>query len=347
MPVSIFVVIVLYKMLPSASSTYRLLLEAIAFAGSQVRVEVLLYDNTPGAALEVLPEGVHYVASPVNSGLSTAYNAATGWAARGNFTWLLTLDQDTSLPENFLTRLAQIAGEQQRNPQVGAIVPQLSSGDKLLSPRFRFWMYPRYFPRGYEGLPGRAVYAFNSGSLVRVSALKRVGGYSPLFWLDNSDTYLYRMLEKAGLRVFVAGSLAVQHDLSMMDIKSRMSLQRYRDSLESGSAFCDIEMNGLYGIEQTGRLVRLFLSQIYRKRDPAIRQITFDVIRDRLLRSKKQRVGRWLAAQQARIESYGAQSHQNAAPDGTPIVPTATELPTPAASARRSASPRSDRPLPE
>ena len=74
----------------------------------------------------------------------------------------------------------------------------------------------------------------NSASLVRVEALQKIGGYSPLFWLDNADTYLYRRLEVAGLRVFVSGSIALQHDLSMMSIKTKMSLQRYRDSLESG-----------------------------------------------------------------------------------------------------------------
>jgi GT2 family glycosyltransferase len=306
-PVSIFVVIVLYKTAPSQSATYRMLLESIATVTSHIRVEVLLYDNTPGVPPGALPDGVHYVASPANSGLSTAYNVATEWAARKHYTWLLTLDQDTSLPHDFLTRLSVIAAEQQRNHAIAAIVPQLSAGEKLLSPWHTVWISPRYFPRSYNGLPKQPVYAFNSASLVRVEALQKIGGYSPLFWLDNSDTYLYRRLEVAGLRVFVAGSIPLQHDLSMMSIKSKMSLQRYRDSLESGGAFCDLELNWIYGLEQTGRLIRLYLSQVYRKREPEIKRITWSVIWSRMVRSKKRRIREWLAAQHARIASYETQ----------------------------------------
>lgn len=315
LPVSIFVVIVLYKMRPEQSVTYRMLLDAIVWAKGCARVQVMLYDNTPGTILEPLPEGVHYVASPMNAGLSTAYNRAAAWAASAGFDWLLTLDQDTLLPETVLEQFASIAVRQQRNPKVAAIVPQLFLEERALSPNyFKAGMFPRYFAKCYQGLPEKAVYAFNSGSLVRISALQQIGGYSQLFWLDNSDTYIYRRFELAGLRVFVTGSIQLQHDFSMRDIKNKMSLKRYRDSLESGSTFWDIEMNWLQGIEQTTRLVRLYLSQVYRKRDPVIKQITKEVIWNRLTRSRKKRVQAWLAVQQARISSYGEQDQSRLTP---------------------------------
>jgi GT2 family glycosyltransferase len=300
--VSIFVVIVLYNMEASRSSTYRTLLAALGRTPAPLRIEILLYNNTPAITHDDLPKHVHYFASPMNSGLSTAYNIATEWANRRGFTWLLTLDQDTQLPESFLDQISVIAQDQQENPLVAAIVPHLSSGGTSLSPIwFKYGISPRPLPKNYSGFSNEAVYAFNSGSLVRIETLAQIGGYSPLFWLDNSDTYLYRRLEQYGKKVFVAGAIQLQHDLSTMDIKSKMSLQRYRDSLESGSAIWDMEMDWVRGIEQTWRLLGLYLSQIYRKREPEIRQITLNVIGKRIFRSKKTRVRDWLEGQDVRI----------------------------------------------
>jgi GT2 family glycosyltransferase len=99
-------VIVLYKMQPSESAAFRSLQSAISgLALGQSGIRILLYDNTPGGCDPgPLPEGVQYEAAGQNAGLAAAYNHALAIARREKDTWLLILDQDTTLPSNYLSR---------------------------------------------------------------------------------------------------------------------------------------------------------------------------------------------------------------------------------------------------
>ena len=206
----IVAVIVLYRMTPEESITYRSLLAAAELVSmDDLAFSIVLYDNTPGGELPAaIPENVSYVSDGSNSGLATAYNRALDLALENGSEWLLTLDQDSELPPDYLKRLLAILDEVEQQPDVAAIVPEIHAGGRIVSPYFFLaGAWPRCFPAGYVGIPSETVYAFNSGSVVRTRALRQIGGYSPWFWLDHCDSYLYRQFEKFGKRVYAAGSL--------------------------------------------------------------------------------------------------------------------------------------------
>lgn len=305
--VSIFAVIVLYKLTPAESSSYRTLLSAFArVPANSIRFQVLLYDNTPAASRpDGLPEFVTYVSSPVNTGVATAYNLAADMAAEQNFAWLLTLDQDTVLPDIFLVQLAPVIQEQQKIAQVAAIVPHIGSGTRALSP---YWLWshfkPRWFAKGFYGIPDEAVYAINSGALIRVAALQQVGGYSRLFWLDASDFYLFRRLERMGSKVFVAGTVSLQHDLSLNDAENKMSLSRFANALAAGSALFDMEFGRTAGFGHTLLLFHLYYRQWRNRQAIEARRLTLSLINKRLFRSRTWRLQSWLASQEERIASW-------------------------------------------
>ena len=134
------------------------------------------------------------------------------------------------------------------------------------------------FLAGYRGVPSQQVFAFNSASLLRVSALRQVGGYSPWFWLDNSDSFLYRQLAKYAKRVFVEGRLQVIHSFSMMNMQRNVSPDRYQNILLAESAFWDLEMNSLAGSERTLRLIVRMFKHSRRHDSPALRQLTHSAL---------------------------------------------------------------------
>ncbi len=306
--VTLYIVIVLYKLSPAAAPTYRTLLHSLAEPmAHQPTFRILLYDNTPPASPPFdLAEHVEYFASQANTGLADAYNLAAAKARVEGFDWLLTLDQDTELPVDFISQMTELAHKYASNAEIAAIVPHISAGNRNVSPNwFAGGMFPRWFPKGYHGVPDNPVFAFNSGTLVRISALESVGGYSPLFWLDNCDAYLFRQIEKKHWKVFVAGRIQLQHDFSMLDITNKMSLFRYKNAVEAGSAFFDLEMGRLAGIEHTFRLMRRYLKQFVLRGDNQVRRITATVLIHRLIISKTRRIETWTEGQQRRIESYG------------------------------------------
>ncbi len=142
---AILAVIVLYKQKPSDSVTVTTLARALRAAHS-VDCYVLIHDNSPDATntlVNGLPEGFRYHPAPKNRGLYAAYEEAR-LAARaqgipgppGGYDWLLTLDQDTALPENFFSAIEPGLHAAAQDRRIAAIVPHLAEGEQLLSPAY-------------------------------------------------------------------------------------------------------------------------------------------------------------------------------------------------------------------
>lgn len=224
------------------------------------KIDVLFYDNTPGGQDPgTIPLDVIYRSDPENGGLAAAYNYAIGIARERGIDWMLTLDQDTSLPPDFLTKLCDVIRDVSGRPDVAAIVPHLASDGQPLSPwtPSRHWARVKRSPVGFVGIPTNRVYAANSASTMRISAVHALEGYDPRFRLDFSDLVMYHRLQNRGFKVYVAGNIHVEHELSGFDLRNRSSPARYTDFHVSEEAFYDEYLGELSGVV-------LFLRMIHR-----------------------------------------------------------------------------------
>lgn len=296
--IRMFVVIPLYNCSAEESAAFRTLqIAATHLPPERGSIRLLLYDNTPRAIpgeAPILPGAVEYHSTGKNDGLAAAYNFALELARRDSRDWLITLDQDTEVPARFLARIAAIAQTIQNDPSIAAIVPQITGEGRMLSPNwFSLGAIPRWFPKGYVGIPAQPTFAFNSASVLRVSALRQIRDYSPWFWLDNCDSDLFHRLHLYGKRVFVAGDVEVNHQFSMLDRKNRMSISRYRNALMAECAFWDLSMNRLAGWERTLRLVVRWCTIIAKNESPGLRDETGRAIYRRLFVSRRRRVEEW------------------------------------------------------
>jgi GT2 family glycosyltransferase len=300
---SILAIIVLYGMAPSDSVTLTSLARALkAPCASKLRLKVLLFDNSLEAHTppEMFGEQV-YLPVADNRGLAEAYNVGLRMAEEQGYSWLLTLDQDTSLPEDFLStvsdRIALVDGDN----QIAAVVPKLQGHGRTLSPyRFRWGALPTRFEPSYSGVPNDAVYALNSASLMRVKALRQVGGYDPRFWLDASDHAIFCLLADFGKRVYVDSNIEVQHRLSLLGGKESMSAVRYEGLLAAESAFWDLRMNMLANWERNARLLVRLIRQI-RSGDKKLQSISWKHLVRRLLHSRRYRLRLWEQAVASRL----------------------------------------------
>ena len=312
MKTRILAVIVLYKIAPEHSASYQSLLNAAkAVDEERLDLHIVLHDNSPdGTVLGTLPENVSYTADVANTGLTSAYNRALQRALgsdRGktpSYDWLLTLDQDTALPLDTLAKLIDAVTVLEGRPDVGAVVPQIRAQGKIVSPNtFAAGAWPVWFSAGYTGIPEAPVFAFNSGSLIRTTALRQAGGYSRSFWLDNSDAWIYRQLHRFGKSVYVAGNLILQHDFSMLNMKENVSAARYENVLLAEMAFWDTEMGRLGRLERLARLIHRYLSH-WRRGDPKeLRRLTRRSIWIRIMRSRRHRIAMWEEHNLARLSA--------------------------------------------
>ena len=305
---SILAVIVLYKTAAADSVSVTSLSRAFEAAGKEnLRLQVVLLDNSPeaGSAPGIFEEEV-YLSVPDNLGLAHAYNVGLSMARAQGFSWLLTLDQDTSLPRDYVSRLVNAVAIVDVDPEIAAVVPRIEGSGRTLSPyRFRWGAVPTWFPPGYSGVPNVAVYALNSASLLRVSALRQLGGYDRRFWLDASDHAIFHALAAHGKRSYVAGDIRVQHQLSVLDETNITSAERYESILTAESAFWDLHMSMLANWERNGRLVARLIRQLRRGQTELCR-VSLKHLHLRLLHSRSYRLQIWERGHAARPKDFAA-----------------------------------------
>jgi glycosyltransferase involved in cell wall biosynthesis len=294
--VRILAIIVVYKMNPLLTPSFIALQAAKeAIPQGRLALRTLLYDNSSGSNDPgPMPDGVEYLAASENTGLSNAYNYAVRLAARTGYDWLLTLDQDTTLPPEFFVRVTEIASRIKNDTSIAAIVPLITDGGKSISPNW-FWgnSWPRWYHRGKVGLGERTTYAFNSASTLRVASILEVGGYNPWFWLDYSDGYIFRQFQHHEKRVFILGDVEVAHEFSLMELESRVSLSRYWNMRLAESAFWDLELGVLAGMERTLGLAILAFRHLFLHESQEHRAVTYEFLKRRLFWTRKRRLDAW------------------------------------------------------
>src|ERR1700743_926850 len=103
---TILIVVVRYRMLLEDSQTMRTLRGCLA-SGAELgkNFSILVWDNTPtglpvgqsGQSVSGLPVAMEYRHSEENAGVAGAYNYAMELAEQRGISWLLLLDQDTTI----------------------------------------------------------------------------------------------------------------------------------------------------------------------------------------------------------------------------------------------------------
>ena len=289
-------VIVLYGMAPEESPAFRSFVEARAnLADQALTIPIVLWDNGPKHQRPAsFPENVTYYHDPRNLGLAHAYNQALDIAVGQGSQWLITLDQDSTVPVDYLIRLAAAAQTFDGRSDIGAVVPQIALGRKRLSPyRFALGAIPRWYEPGFSGVPDEPVFAFNSGAMLRVEALRQAGGCDLRFPLEYSDTAMFRRLHQHGKRVYIAGEIHLGHEFSLVEMNRLLSEGRYRRTLLAETALWDLYMNWLAGCERTARLALRMVRHWMRGDRKELRRVTRQSLFLRLFRSKKTRLRRW------------------------------------------------------
>ena len=163
---------------------------------------LLLFDNTPDArepaAWCPAPSGnVTYVAAGGNRGVAAAFNAAARMAARGDFTHILTLDQDSVPPPDLAITLFHSlpSAEWLRTGLVG---PQHAREDIRLVERASATPVERLM---------------SSGCLVNLDAWRAVGGYNEQFFMDHVDSDFCLRLRRAGYQIVCCNQVVMPHRL--------------------------------------------------------------------------------------------------------------------------------------
>jgi GT2 family glycosyltransferase len=236
----ILIVVVRYRTLLENSETIQTLSACLRRDAELASdFSILVWDNTPiSQSVSGLPIQIEYRHSDDNVGVSGAYNYAMGLAEQRGFSWLLLLDQDTVLTPGFLAAMHGYASRLETNETIAAVAPTMLMGNIPVSPKIMSrWGGSKDPAPGFEGPVFQELIIMNSGMLLRVSALRRIGGYSMDFWLDFSDRYVCHMLAKHKYGAWLAGEQRLQHNISIMGGEGATSIGRYENLMGAQDAY--------------------------------------------------------------------------------------------------------------
>jgi len=250
---SILAVIVLYNCELAQSQSFVSLFDILKANPEPAKYfSLLLYDNSlqPQNHMVSADFPIHYIHDPSNGGLASAYNVALDRAESEQREWLLLLDQDTSLTAEFVLELVETTRNLHAQAQVAAVVPKLRVNGRIDSPAADFFaLVRRQFsppePAISEDLVGiqqRRLSAYNSGSTLRVSALRSAGGFPAEFWLDFLDHVVFHALYLSGYRMYVMRAI-LAHDSSYSNVRS-LPVWRLHNILLARSLY--VQRNGTW-----------------------------------------------------------------------------------------------------
>jgi rhamnosyltransferase len=216
-------VVVLYKKKPSQSIS----LECIEKQKHANEIQTLLVDNSPEALQEeTLKTHYEYIHQPENPGVSRSYNMAAEKAKSMGRKWLLLLDDDSSLPSDYLEQIHETVSQ---FPCYLVFAPIVSTERGVISPcRYHFHRGSELgkIETGPQTFKGKSL--VNSGLVLDVCVFEKTGGYNERIPLDYSDHYFVRQLNKHQIKVVVC-KVGFAHQLSAQEQKkNEIEIWRFR-----------------------------------------------------------------------------------------------------------------------
>ena len=249
----ILILIVLYKKSIEECVSYRTLKECIKL--QDTRYKLIIYNNSSEYGLAESEDAI-VINSDHNGRLSPAYNYACKYALAEGYQWLLLLDQDSELSEDYVSCLSDFL-QRTTDDSIVAVAPKLVDGSQVLSPRkissVSWWENALQ----HTGIQRGRVVAFNSLSLLNVNFIQSIGGFSGKYPLDMLDHWYYNQIYLQRKKVYVLDCM-INHNLSFQNYERDVDLVRHTEFLEAERLFVK-ELGLKYYV---GYKVKLFLRVI-------------------------------------------------------------------------------------
>lgn len=141
-------------------------------------------------------ERVHYLWNQGNQGIAFALSAGVRFAEQLGADWVLTMDQDSVLPDRYVAVLAEDAQ---------------AYGDRAVSIGTPFVSASHRFADTSSGGPVKLL--ITSGNLIRVDAVKQAGYFRDEFFIDYVDFDLSLRLRKLGYLLIETHRISFNHQL--------------------------------------------------------------------------------------------------------------------------------------
>lgn len=171
----------------------------------QVSAVVVVDDGsgeTASATLDTLEgEVAHVIRLGSNSGIAAALNAGVRWALDDGADYVLTVDQDTDLPDEYVSTALELFARANPVTRVGIVVVDAVNG----APALPTWTSPEGF--------GLVPEAIQTGFVISRACLETAGLFDERLVIDCVDTEYCLRVRDHGFRIAVAKGTDIRHSI--------------------------------------------------------------------------------------------------------------------------------------
>lgn len=212
MNTDVLFIIVLYKVKLEASLAYQSLVKIF---GNQTDTHIYVHDNTND-----------------NIKLAKAYNLGVDYANKRHIQWIILLDQDTEVTHTYIDAVQHFLS----NPTTQVSVPMLiNAAGKQLSPFYYNKNKGPFLKQSFMKHPNWCITAFNSGTIIHIDAIKKIGYFNEDYPLDYLDYDYFLKFDKHNIAVTPLNAILVHH-LSV-DAHNQITRERYESILKAELKF--------------------------------------------------------------------------------------------------------------
>lgn len=191
---------------------YKMAVEEIALLKNIEGIDILIYDNSPEP--QKVNSKYKYHHNPLNEGVSAGYNFGIELARKSNKEYILLLDQDTSFSMEHLNEYLKSI---EKNGTKYIYAPIVVGHDKIYSPflekknRNRCQTQEDFVYNESYDLREKSL--INSGLMIPLNIIDKIGGYNEKIKLDFSDIYFMEKYKAYSENIILINTM-LSHSIS-------------------------------------------------------------------------------------------------------------------------------------
>jgi len=164
-------------------------------------------DNINGSLVEKIQlfKKTKYICNNSNIGIAAALNIGVKKAIDDGFDLLLTMDQDSLISDNYINEMLK---EFEKDNKIGVLSPYIVH---IINPQ-----------KPIISEIENVTTAITSGSIIRLTAHKEIGGFLEKLFIDYVDNEYCLRMQSFGYKILRLNSVYIYHELG--DVKSRKFL---------------------------------------------------------------------------------------------------------------------------
>jgi len=153
---------------------------------------------------------IHIIFNSTNCGVATALNQGILWAKENAYNWLLLLDQDSGLPDNFVEDLFRIYQQAIFKEQIAIIGPKYFDIESS--------KHQKQAGAENNNTFDEVKHLITSGSLISMEVFNKIGMFQDELFIDFVDIEFCLRARRNGYKIIQVPSILMQHRIGAVSM---------------------------------------------------------------------------------------------------------------------------------